>query len=125
MYVTDNNGHNNGKPQYKDVVARNFVGNPNAPSSEKFKTNIEEWKTDATQIIRDLVLYEYSYKTDLDKRKHGVILERETPDSFKSDDAVNVYEFLSTVTKSLQEQIERNDNLEIKINKLEEQINGK
>lgn len=125
LYVTDNNGYNNGKPQYKDVVARNFVGNPNAPSSEKFKTNIEEWKTDATQIIRDLVLYEYSYKTDLDKRNHGVILERETPDSFKSDDAVNVYEFLSTVTKSLQEQIERNDNLEIKINKLEEQINGK
>ncbi|WP_412519771.1 phage tail spike protein [Staphylococcus simulans] len=126
---TDVNGYNGGKPAYQDLRAKNiyatgaFTGTFTQGSSEKFKTNIKKWEADATQILRDTVMYEYNYKKDLSKVKHGVVIERETPEIVKSGDTVDIYELLSVVTKSLQEQIERNDDLEMKINELEEFMN--
>ncbi|QDF14322.1 minor structural protein [Staphylococcus phage PMBT8] len=126
--ITDNNHYNGGKTKYKNVRANIFYGTISPNSSEKFKTNIEEWNVDASQMIRDTKIYEYNYKYHLEEnineRKHGVILERETPEHIKGKDSIDLYELVSTNTKALQEQILRNDLLEEKIKKLEEKING-
>ena len=120
--------YNGGDYSLKDVRANAFYGKINPSSSEKFKTNITDWNINATQIVKDTKLYEYNYKSDLkegiEQKKHGVILERETPDHVKEKDSIDLYELVSTVTKALQEQIERNDKLEKRIEKLEALING-
>ena len=58
--------------------------------------------------------------------QHGVVIERETPQHFISDqgDSVNSDEILYTTMKALKEQIIRNDALERRIEKLEENDNG-
>lgn len=128
LRVTDNNGANGGRPNYQNVRAHTFYGAVSPNSSEKFKTNIENWNVNATQIIRDIKIYEYNYKYDLrnniHKKKHGVILERETPEHIKGEDSIDLYELVSTNTKALQEQIRRNDLLEEKIKKMEGKFNG-
>lgn len=127
LRVTDINGYNNGNPIYKEVKASKFVGKWDSSSSEKYKTNISSWDIDATRVMRYLEFYEYDYKADLDEgstqKSHGVIIERETPDYFtRNGDSLDMYEFISTIGKSLKEQIDRNDKLE---QKLEALTNGK
>ena len=128
LWVTNNLLYNGGDYSLKDVRANAFYGKINPSSSEKFKTNITDWNINATQIVKDTKLYEYNYKSDLkegiEQKKHGIILERETPDHVKEKDSIDLYELVSTVTKALQEQIERNDKLEKRIEKLEEIINA-
>lgn len=128
LWVTNNLLYNGGDYSLKDVRANAFYGKINPSSSEKFKTNITDWNINATQIVKDTKLYEYNYKSDLkegiEQKKHGVVLERETPDHIKEKDSIDLYELVSTVTKALQEQIKRNDELEKRIEKLEELING-
>lgn len=128
LWVTNNLLYNGGDYSLKDVRANAFYGKINPSSSEKFKTNITDWNINATQIVKDTKLYEYNYKSDLkegiEQKKHGVILERETPDHVKEKDSIDLYELVSTVTKALQEQIERNDELEKRIEKLEALTNG-
>ncbi|XVL33001.1 phage tail spike protein [Staphylococcus equorum] len=128
LRITANNWWNGGDTQYQNVRARTFYGSLEPNSSEKYKTNIENWNIDATQTLRDTKLYEYNYISDLERgediKKHGVILERETPDHIKGTDTIDLYEMVSTNTKALKEQIERNDELERKIKSLEAIING-
>lgn len=119
LRVTDNNGYNGGNTRYKSVRADTFYGKTGSNSSEKYKTNIKEWEVDATQLLKDTVFYEYNYKSDLlngDKQKsHGIIIEREMPRFITRDnDSIDLYEFISTIGKALQEQIKRNDELEFK-----------
>ena len=128
LRITANDWWNGGSPKYQDVRAHTFYGSLEPNSSEKYKTNIENWNIDATQMLRDTKLYEYNYISDLERgedvKKHGVILERETPDHIKGTDTIDLYEMVSTNTKALKEQIERNDELEKKIKQLEAIING-
>ncbi|MFQ3708507.1 hypothetical protein ABLV89_01300 [Staphylococcus equorum] len=128
LRITANNWWNGGDTQYQNVRARTFYGSLEPNSSEKYKTNIENWNIDATQTLRDTKLYEYNYISDLERgediKKHGVILERETPDHIKGTDTIDLYEMVSTNTKALKEQIERNDELERKIKSLEAIVIG-
>lgn len=128
LRITANDFYNGGNTKYQNVRAHTFYGSLEPNSSEKYKTNIENWNIDATQTLRDTKLYEYNYIADLERgediKKHGVILERETPDHIKGTDTIDLYEMVSTNTKALKEQIERNDELEKKIKQLEEQLNG-
>lgn len=120
MRVTDNNGYNGGNTRYKSVRADTFYGKTASNSSEKYKTNIEPWDINASKLLEDTVFYEYNYKSDLEKgskqKSHGIIIEREMPGFISRDgDSIDLYEFISTVGKALQEQIERNDQLEFKL----------
>ncbi|PWZ41936.1 phage tail spike protein [Staphylococcus pseudintermedius] len=120
MRVTDNNGYNGGNTRYKSVRADTFYGKTASNSSEKYKTNIKKWIVDASKLLKDTVFYEYDYKSDLEKgskqKSHGIIIEREMPSFISRDgDSIDLYEFISTVGKALQEQIERNDQLEFKL----------
>ncbi|MFP5162942.1 phage tail protein [Staphylococcus equorum] len=106
---------------YKPLRASILYGENRSNSSEKYKTNIEPWNADATQMLRNTEFYEYNYKTDIEEgvtqKSHGVILERETPEHLTQDgDSLTMYELVSTIGKALKEQIERNDKLEIIIN---------
>ncbi|MEB7824243.1 tail fiber domain-containing protein, partial [Staphylococcus chromogenes] len=119
MRVTDNNGYNGGNTRYKSVRADTFYGKTASNSSEKYKTNITKWEVDATQLIKDTVFYEYNYKSDLqngnEQKSHGIIIEREMPKFITRDnDSIDLYEFISTIGKALQEQIKRSDELEFK-----------
>ncbi|PTG56151.1 hypothetical protein BU692_04365 [Staphylococcus chromogenes] len=119
MRVTDNNGYNGGNTRYKSVRADTFYGKTASNSSEKYKTNITKWEIDATQLIKDTVFYEYNYKSDLqngnEQKSHGIIIEREMPKFITRDnDSIDLYEFISTIGKALQEQIKRSDELEFK-----------
>ncbi len=119
MRVTDNNGYNGGDTRYKSVRADTFYGKTASNSSEKYKTNITKWEVDATQLIKDTVFYEYNYKSDLqngnEQKSHGIIIEREMPKFITRDnDSIDLYEFISTIGKALQEQIKRSDELEFK-----------
>ncbi|EGQ0300025.1 hypothetical protein HLE63_001077, partial [Staphylococcus pseudintermedius] len=114
MRVTDNNGYNGGNTRYKSVRADTFYGKTASNSSEKYKTNIKKWIVDASKLLKDTVFYEYNYKSDLEKgskqKSHGIIIEREMPGFISRDgDSIDLYEFISTVGKALQEQMERND----------------
>ncbi|MEH7923905.1 hypothetical protein PGM92_12450 [Staphylococcus pseudintermedius] len=120
MRVTDNNGYNGGNTRYKSVRADTFYGKTASNSSEKYKTNIEPWDINASKLLEDTVFYEYNYKSDLEKgskqKSHGIIIEREMPGFISRDgDSIDLYEFISTVGKALQEQMERNDQLEFKL----------
>lgn len=119
MRITDNNHYNGGNIRYKSVRADTFYGKTASNSSEKYKTNITKWEVDATQLIKDTVFYEYNYKTDLqngnEQKSHGIIVEREMPKFITRDnDSIDLYEFISTIGKALQEQIKRSDELEFK-----------
>uniref|UniRef100_UPI003D78F1AD tail fiber domain-containing protein n=1 Tax=Staphylococcus chromogenes TaxID=46126 RepID=UPI003D78F1AD len=119
MRITDNNFYNGGNTRYKSVRADTFYGKTASNSSEKYKTNITKWEVDATQLIKDTVFYEYNYKSDLqngnEQKSHGIIIEREMPKFITRDnDSIDLYEFISTIGKALQEQIKRSDELEFK-----------
>lgn len=120
LRITANNFWNGGNPQYQNVRANTFYGKLASNSSEKYKTNIKKWIVDASELLKDTVFYEYDYKSDLEKgskqKSHGIIIEREMPSFISRDgDSIDLYEFISTVGKALQEQIERNDQLEFKL----------
>lgn len=127
LRVTDRNGWNAGSPTYMDFYCRDAYikgtvnyGSIKQSSSEKYKTNIESWNIDASKLISDSKIYEYNYYSDLEngveRKRHGVIIERETPEHLIFEDGVDVYEVVSTLFKALQEQITRIDKLEAQIN---------
>lgn len=136
LRVTNNLFWNGGNVGYrnihcKDVISEGTVYYTNGfakKSSEQYKENIKKWSFNATESIKNTELYQFNYIDDESKTlQHGVVIERETPQHFISDqgDSVNSDEILYTTMKALKEQIIRNDALERRIEKLEEQINGK
>ena len=136
LRITANNFYNNGNPKYqdihcKDVISEGTVYYTNGfskKSSEQYKENIKKWDFNATNSIKNTELYQFNYIDDESKTlQHGVVIERETPQHFVSEqgDSVNSDEILYTTMKALKEQIKRNDKLERRIEILEEQINGK
>lgn len=146
LRITNNLLYNGGNVGYKDIRLRdvNAMGSVYVPtgtvdakyikangssvsSSEKYKTNIMPWNYDATKALMGTKLYQYNYKNELsdgvDRVRHGVIVERETPEIFKDifGDGVEHYEMISTLIKGFQEQQNQIENLK---EKLEELQNG-
>ncbi|QPS98501.1 phage tail protein [Staphylococcus equorum] len=105
--------------EYKPILASAFQYG----SSERFKQDIVPWETNATETIKNLKIYEYNLKGEINdgisQKHHGVIVERETPDFFigAEGESVNSYEMISTLLKSNQE-------LNARLEKLEELENG-
>lgn len=136
LRVTNNLLYNGGNIGYKDVHCKDVISEGTVyytngfskRSSEQYKENIKKWNFNATDSIKNTELYQFNYIDDETKTlQHGVVIERETPQHFVSErgDSVNSDEILYTTMKALKEQIKRNDNLEKRIEKLEEQLNEK
>lgn len=135
LRVTNNLMWNGGNVGYKDVHCKDVISEGTVyytngfskKSSEQYKENIEKWNFNATESIKNTELYQFNYIDDENKTlQHGVVIERETPQHFVSEqgDSVNSDEILYTTMKALKEQIKRNDELEKRIEKLEENGNG-
>lgn len=135
LRVTNNLLWNGGNVGYKDVHCKDVISEGTVyytngfskRSSEQYKENIKKWNFNATDSIKNTELYQFNYIDDETKTlQHGVVIERETPQHFVSErgDSVNSDEVLYTTMKALKEQIKRNDNLEKRIEKLEEHVNG-
>ena len=119
LRVTNNLFWNGGDTGYKPVRASAF----NNASLEQYKTDIKKWDYDAlTVIANDLDLYQFKYKNEEGKEKglnhRGVVIGRDykTPDEFIYGDGVNLYEMVTWSLRAIQQ-------LNKKINKLEEQLN--
>ena len=119
LRVTNNLKYNGGDTGYKPVRASAF----NNASLEQYKTDIKKWDYDAlTVIANDLDLYQFKYKNEEGKEKglnhRGVVIGRDykTPDEFIYGDGVNLYEMVTWSLRAIQQ-------LNEKINKLEEQLN--
>src|SRR5699024_6242269 len=112
MRVTNNNGYNGGSTGYRPVRASKFIEG----SSEKYKRDITEWNYEVLDVLKnDVKLYQYKLKTDDDteisKYHRGVIVERETPPEWVDQDGVSNYEITSWAIKGIQELAHENDNL--------------
>lgn len=118
LRVTNNLMYNGGDIGYKPVVASDFV----KASRAEYKKDISLWKTDALRTIaEDLDLYSYKYKEDEQEIiHHGPVIgdDYKTPNVFVTGDGINTNELLTYALKSIQQ-------LNEKVEKLEEQINGK
>ena len=89
-------------------------------SSEQYKYDIEDWNVDILDhLVNRIKLYSYKLKAEKDNEiervRHGVILERETPDEWKNGDGVDSYEMTAWSIKAIQE-------LAMKVKKLEERV---
>lgn len=89
-------------------------------SSEQYKYDIEDWNVDLLDhLVNRIKLYSYKLKAEKDNEiervRHGVILERETPDEWKNGDGVDSYEMTAWLIKAIQE-------LAMKVKKLEERV---
>ena len=118
LRVTNNLFWNGGNTGYKPVRASDFI----KASSEKYKKEIQEWNYDALSVLsNELKLYSYKYKDDeKEVIHHGPVIgdNYETPVEFILQDGVNTNEMLSWSLRAIQQ-------LNEKVEKLEEQINGK
>ncbi|PXX85654.1 hypothetical protein DLY76_06390 [Staphylococcus warneri] len=118
LRVTNNLFWNGGNTGYKPVRASNFI----KASSAAFKKEIKPWDYDALSVLaNELKLYSYKYKDDEKETiHHGPVIgdNYETPVEFILQDGVNTNEMLSWSLRAIQQ-------LNEKVEKLEEQINGK
>lgn len=112
--------------KFADFQAAKIYGEVVSSSSEKLKTNIREWDINGIETVKAMKLYEYNYKEKLkngdDTLNHGLIVERETPEHVKDDEGINIYEYVSTLTKAVQELISENESLKQRMDKLIERI---
>ncbi|MCD5140450.1 hypothetical protein IVP04_03755 [Mammaliicoccus sciuri] len=77
-------------------------------SSERYKYDIENWDIDVLEHLVDRVqLYSYKLYSEIEEDsqrvRHGVVLERETPDEWKNGDGVDSYEMTAWCLKAIQE----------------------
>ena len=119
LRVTNNLRYNGGDTGYKDIRFANW----HAMSSEKFKYDIKEWNYSVLDAFRnDLRLYSYKLnsekETNYARNHHGIIIEREIPIEWRHGDGFDGNEVMFWNTKAIQELIK-------KVDKLEEQLNGK
>ncbi|VED32359.1 phage minor structural, N-terminal region domain protein [Staphylococcus warneri] len=118
LRVTNNLFWNGGNTGYKPVRASDFI----KASSAEFKKEIKPWDYDVLSVLaNELKLYSYKYKDDeKEVIHHGPVIgdNYETPVEFILQDGVNTNEMLSWSLRAIQQ-------LNEKVEKLEEQINGK
>ncbi|MGW7930590.1 phage tail spike protein [Staphylococcus xylosus] len=114
--TTEVNGDKS-KVQYKRILAASYE----LGSSERFKTDIKSWETNALETLKSIKLYDYKLigevEQGIDKRHHGVVIERETPDYFvgSEGESVDSYEMISTLIKAVQELNEKFEVMEEKV----------
>ncbi|MBW0761330.1 phage tail spike protein [Mammaliicoccus lentus] len=89
-------------------------------SSEQYKYDIEEWNVDVLDhLVNRIKLYSYKLKAEQDNEiervRHGVILERETPEEWKNGDGVDSYEMTTWSIKAIQELAKKVKTLEEKM----------
>lgn len=77
-------------------------------SSERYKYDIQDWDIDVLEHLVDRVqLYSYKLYSEMEEDsqrvRHGVVLERETPDEWKNGDGVDSYEMTAWCIKAIQE----------------------
>ncbi|MDU9297400.1 phage tail spike protein [Staphylococcus pseudintermedius] len=92
-------------------------------SSERYKYDIENWDIDVLEHLVDRVqLYSYKLYSEIEEDsqrvRHGVVLERETPDEWKNGDGVDSYEMTAWCLKAIQE-------LTKKVRRLETELEAK
>jgi len=93
---------------YRPLIASNVSLN----SSEKQKTNIQEWNENEAldKIKNDMTLYKYNRKDDVEngrnKQEYGLVIgkDRKTPPEFLDGvEAIDMYNFMSWNAKAIQE----------------------
>ena len=123
LRVTNNLLWNGGKTGYRPVRASNFI----EASSEKFKSNIRKWDTSVLDEFRNNIqLYSYNLNSDLEsgreQTRHGVIVERETPESWINGDGIVNYEIAAWTVKGVQELVHENDKLKSEVDTLKQEM---
>lgn len=118
LRVTNNLFWNGGNTGYKPVRASDYLPG----SLERFKKDIIQWDGDAlNEIVNNMTTYEYRLKDDEDDRKKrkGLVIgeDYKTPEDFIDGDGVSVYNMITYSLRAIQQ-------LNEKIEKLEEQLNG-
>lgn len=117
LRVTNNLFWNGGNTGYKPVRASDFI----KASSAEFKHDIKKWDYDALNVIsNELQLYSYKYNDDEKETiHHGPVIGDgyDIPVEFIFNSGVNTNEMLSWALRAIQQ-------LNEKINTLEEQVNG-
>lgn len=96
-------------------------------SREEWKTGIRKWEVNACEVLTNEVeIYEFYYKSDLDYLTRGSVIGDgyKVPDFWlsKSKNGIDNTSVIWTLAKALQEQIEKNNKLENKINIIMEMI---
>ncbi|QQB05868.1 phage tail spike protein [Macrococcoides caseolyticum] len=96
-------------------------------SREEWKTGILKWEVNASEVLTNEVeIYEFYYKNDLDYLTRGSVIGDgyKVPDFWlsKSKNGIDNTSVIWTLAKALQEQIEKNNKLENKINIIMEMI---
>ncbi|WAG30146.1 phage tail spike protein [Staphylococcus chromogenes] len=104
MRVTDNNGYNGGKTNYKPIRASAF----NNASLAEYKEDIKLWDYDALNVItKELELYQYKYKGDVNNQLNhrGLVIGDgyKTPSEFIFGDGVNLYEMITWALRAIQQ----------------------
>lgn len=102
--ITNNEFYNGGNTTYRAVRASGFI----EASSEKYKTDINEWDYDALRVLtEDTKIYSYRMKGDPTLIKRGLIVERETPSEFIAGDGINTYEMNTWLLRAVQQLSQR------------------
>lgn len=114
---------NGGSPGYRPVRASKFIEG----SSEKFKSNIEKWETSVLDEFRNGVqLYSYNLNSDLEsgraQTRHGVVIERETPEAWINGDGIMNYEITAWTVKGIQELIHEHDKLKSEVETMRQEM---
>ncbi|MDJ1152372.1 phage tail protein [Macrococcus caseolyticus] len=98
-------------------------------SREEWKTGIRKWEVNASEVLTNEVdIYEFYYKNDLDYLTRGSVIGDgyKFPDFWlsKSKNGIDNTSVIWTLAKALQEQIEKNNDLENRLKILEDKLNG-
>lgn len=134
LRVVSKAGYNGGNITYKNIRANDADFNGisynrwTQKSREEWKTGIRKWEVNASDVLANEVdIYEFYYKTDLNYLTRGSVIGEgyKLPDFWLSSNknGVDNGAVLWTVTKGLQEQIERNNDLESRLKILEDKLN--
>lgn len=134
LRVVSKAGYNGGNITYKNIRANDADFNGisynrwTQKSREEWKTGIRKWEVNASDVLANEVdIYEFYYKTDLNYLTRGSVIGEgyKLPDFWLSSNknGVDNGAVLWTVTKALQEQIERNNDLENRLKILEDKLN--
>ncbi|MDG4944684.1 hypothetical protein OSX66_12565 [Staphylococcus agnetis] len=108
MRVTDNNGYNGGKTNYRPITAQNVKSS----SREEFKEDIKKWDYDAlTVLCNDTDIYQYRFKNKGDNLEdrglfyRGLVIGEgyKTPPELINGDGINLYEMNSWLLRAIQQ----------------------
>src|SRR5690606_36829486 len=122
-YLRPNNPNNelrvaNSQGQWSTVRAYTA-----SPSSEKWKSDIKDVDFSAIEVLKQSKIYSY-IRDGKKEREIGFVLERETPEILKDGEGVNSYSHSSLNTLAIQELIKRTEEIEKRLERLENEGNS-